>query len=278
MRVLLIAALALAPWSAGGADMDDLRSRITEISGRPLSAAVGAFLAPRSADGSYRPVFYRPHSAIWLMDSSASEVLLAGVLATGEGREADDRIDILWSTGSTSPVMAADLLALLQSVRPDGSPVALADCHDRVRIGGTLREAVGGLEPGMHLAAGRISSGGRPAGWYSGNGGDIRIRIGNSAEPEVAGCRDVAAALDDAPGIAGDGTLAIELATLLLTLEDGNSAMALLIEYQLQLKQLAASDPAAARSARLRLQDCLDTATMAVVCDRLVASFRPEDG
>ncbi len=53
---------------------------------------------------------------------------------------------------------------------------------------------------------------------------------------------------------------------LILLLVDGNAVLDRIAEY----------DPAAARAARIGVDHCLDAPTAAVLCDRLVATFRQE--
>ncbi|MDE0113990.1 MAG: hypothetical protein OXN84_17090, partial [Albidovulum sp.] len=86
------------------------------------------------------------------------------------------------------------------------------------------------------------------------------------------------AELEAALGLAGSPAedRGVELEALILLLVDGNAALDRIAEYQERLRQLAEGDPAAARAARIGAEHCRDAAAAAVLCDRLVATFRQE--
>lgn len=268
---LTFAAMVLAalPSAALADPAAELRAAIGELSGHPLSAAVTAAFAPDRA-GSQLAVFYAPHSELWLMDANGTGLLDAGLVTLDPGQDGDDVVVSWTAGGGTTRLPARELLNLIRDEAPGPEPTELARCHDRVRLGGVLGRDAGPLAAGQRIAGGAIISGNAVIGRIAGEGGRISIHLGSAKS--VVGCSRIRSALGSAGSPAEQ--LAGELVVLLQTLEDGNAAMRQLADYQLQLRNLAISDPAAARNARLDPGDCLGTATLAVICDRLVATFR----
>ena len=264
--------LAALPVLAQADPASELRAGIGELSGHPLSAAVTAAFAP-DVTGRYHAVFYTPYSELWLMDANAG--LLDTGLVTLDPQQHGDDVVVAWTgSGRTSRLPAAVLLDLIRSEAPGAERAVLAACHDRVRLGGVLGRDAGPLSAGLRIAGGTIISENAVIGRISGEGGKFSLLLGSVQT--VVECGELQSALGKVNSPAEQ--LASELAALLQTLEDGNAAMRQLADYQLQLRSLAISDPAAARNARLDPADCEGTATLAVICDRLVATFRHEQG
>lgn len=270
---LAFAAMALAALpSATPADpVAELRAGIGELSGHPLSAAVTAAFAP-DATGSQLAVLYAPYSEMWLMDANGTDLLDAGPVTLEPGQDGADVVVTWTASRRTGRLPVRALLNLIGNEAPGPERTELAVCHDRVRLGGVLGRDAGPLAAGQRIAGGTIISGNAVIGRIAGEEGRISLHLGSAKS--VVGCSEIQSALGSADSPAEH--LAGELVALLQTLEDGNAAMRQLADYQLQLRSLAISDPAAARNARLDPGDCLGTATMAVICDRLVATFRHE--
>ena len=264
-------ALAALPALTQADTTRDIRTRIGELSGYPLSAAVTAAFAPDLTE-RYRAVFYTPYSELWLMDANAAGILDTGLVTLDSQQHGADVVVTWAGSGRTSRLPASVLLNLIRNEAPAPERVALASCHDRVRHGGVLGRDVGLLSAGQRIVGGTVIADNAMIGRISGNGGRISLLVGPGKA--VIECSELQSALGKVNSPAEQ--LASELAVLLQTLEDGNAAMRQLADYQLQLRSLAISDPAAARDARLDPADCRVAATLAVICDRLVATFRHE--
>ena len=267
--VMTAALLAIAiPAQAQSPLIEEMRKVGQAVSGIPLPEAAASLLGGTGGDV--------------VLHASSNQVLIfdqAGRLAD-YGRPVQDPGGELLVVGYNSGRrVVASPAALLRAIGPlpiPGEQIDAASCLDRLAASaGTVTAGIGPLRPGWRLEPNRhgraIVAGARRAGIWAPQGTGIQLQTadGTSTLP----CSDIVAALAEAPPTAAEA--ARVLTQLILILEDGNTALDRLAEYQAGLAALGASSTAEAQAARLPVADCRQLATLAVICDRLPATFRP---
>ncbi len=269
MRALLFvtAAMAALPaWPQAGPDpLDELREVSSAVSGRALPAEAAGMLAV-------------PDGASVAVHAPTGQVLVwtigSGIVDWGEPVVVPkgDLVSVTFRSGRRVVVSPRALTSAIVS-GDVGEPVPGVDCLDRIGItGGTLVSPAGPLDMGWSIEPTRrgrlIADPEGSGGSWRAMGAGIEVLVGEEAN--VLPCVELEAALAPAP--AADA--AVELAALVGTLEDGNWALDRLAEYQRHLTALAGASVAEALAARRAVADCRKLATLAVICDRLVATYR----
>ncbi len=272
--LLLAAEIALSAAAARADDsVSDLRGRLRALAGvyLPTEAAVMLTGTPGL------PVVVVPATnEAWSIAADRGIARRAPLLWANTDN--GPSLEALWPDGTVT-VKPARLSAALAGARI-GAGInrhPAAACQARLaRSGGSLRHDAGPLRSGWRLVGGSVlADGARIGGWRAEGSGLVLELDGNDHDRTVRlPCLEVQAALGPAPETAI--TLADDLSALLEALTDGNAALDRIAEYQERLAGLARGDPAAARTSRLSVGNCREAATLAVICDRLKASFRTE--
>ncbi len=185
-----------------------------------------------------------------------------------------------WVESGRRVVPPVALLTLLQR-GPFGEIHPAFLCQQQVAGGGILDEGVGAIPAGATLGNNTVSApgGGAELAFYAGFGDQVIFydRHQNDAPLGPDGtnrlpCAILGEALDNSGSLLAKRR-ARQLSNLRSILLDGNAALNRTIEYQDRLRQLAQDDPAAALRARLHINECLNTPTLSILCDRLPGSF-----
>ncbi|MDE0304384.1 MAG: hypothetical protein OXI87_05800 [Albidovulum sp.] len=267
-----IFAIAASGASAQEAEaiFDSLRDELRRISGREMPAAAAELIVPGE---NARIVAYPRRGELWLLDRTGARIADRGRLLAGPAPESV--LTVAWTRPGREPasVDAAELARRLREGAAGANAHPAAECQDRIRDGGLLEANAGPLRAGWRIAAGSVSADGGPRGRVLPEG-DTVLAVLDAGESRIP-CAELEAALGLAGSPAEDR--GVELEALILLLVDGNAALDRIAEYQERLRQLAVGDPAAARAARIGAEHCRDAAAAAVLCDRLVATFRQED-
>ncbi len=269
-----IAATLMAVMAAGGAwaetgVVQELREAMTELSGRPLPDAASELLF---GGGPAVSVALHPlTNQVLVSGASGRPQDWAPMMLDQDG----EFVSVEYTSGRRIVVSPSALLRAIRSEPATGGPVAGAACLDRVAgSGGTVTAGLGPLRPGWRIESwkeGRriLSAEGRVGHWNAA-GTALQLRVG--PEEETVGCAEIGRVLSEPPP--GAREAAPVLISLILVLEDGNTALDRLAEYQRGLAALARSSISDGIAARLPLAECRQLATLAIICDRLIATYR----
>ncbi len=273
MKHTAIAAAALLFAAAGPANcqteaVERLRAAATEVAGFALGGRAAGMLS-----GIPDPPTVAIHPP-------TNQVLIFGHSGVAEDwglltvNPAGDVLSVHYASGRRIAVSPDALARAIESAPPSGERIPAAGCLDRVTgFGGTVVAGIGPLRPGWRLATGRsggaIRSGTGEVGTWAVRGPALELQL--DGRTESLPCLEVAGSLSAPPPSAIED--ARDLVSLIQVLEDGNTALDRLAEYQRRLTELARSSSADALLARNDVSECRRLATLAVICDRLVATY-----
>lgn len=275
MRTFALVTAALAAAVLGGAaapqedSLGSLRAAAGGISGRPLPGAAAAMLA---GAGDGRTVAIHPATN--------------QVLVWGEGGELEDRglafldprgdlVAVEFDSGRRVVVSPAALQRAIGPLPLTGEMIPAIACLERLaRSGGNVIAASGPLRPGWRLESNRhgraIVGPTGPAGSWSAAGTDVELQTADGLH--MLDCLELSAVLGEAPPSSAEAVRS--LTALIQALEDGNTALDRLSEYQRSLAALANSSVSEAAAGRQPVSACRRLPTLSVICDRLAATFR----
>ena len=248
--------------------LEEVRSLFRAEAGRPLPRAASAVLSGRRLG---RVIPWPDGNELWLEEGG--RITDWAQLFTGVNAGSPALLPV-WQSGQRPVAAPSALLRAAEGQAEERLPEhPLAACRRRLAQGGALQRPAGPLREGWRIAGGSIISDAGFIGVWTAEGESllISLRGGSGRIP----CSQAAQAL---PAAADAGARGAEdaLRALLLALEDGNAALDRVIVYQERLLRRAEADPAAARAELLSASACRRAATLAVICDRLPATFRQD--
>ncbi len=259
--------------SATGQDgaLESLRSAAMQISGIPLPAKAAGMLVGGEGDGNQTVVIHPGTNQVLAWDERGQLADWGYMMQVPRS----DLLSIEFDSGRRVVASPAALLRAIGSLPPTGDVVPAAACLERLAISGGIVIATSGpLGPGWRLESNRngraiVNEEGRVGIWLAAG---TRVGLQTASGIHHLECGELAAALAEAPPSAAEA--ARILTALILVLEDGNTVMDRLSEYQRSLSALANSAVSEAAAARRPVSDCRRLPTLSVICDRLTATFR----
>ena len=270
MRITGIAAALLSVVLISGgksaADaIDSFRSLARDVSGIRLSESSARMLSGLAAPGDV--VIHPPTNQVLILNRNGGVEDFGEMMVDASG----GILSVAFASGRSAVASPRALARLLEAAPPDGDPVEATACLDRLAVaGGTILADVGPLRSGWRLEPDRqIYSETAWVGNWEPTGSNIVLTLGSVAE-QLA-CGEIVGVLSEPPSTAQTSE---KLAELIQVLEDGNFALDRLLGYQRKLSELARSSARDALSARRPVQDCRKLPTLAILCDRLNATYR----
>ena len=271
-KAFVAAALLLAaavPGHSRNEGVDRLRAATTEAAGLALGDRAAGMLSGIAEPATV--VIHPPTNQVLIVGGSGAAEDW-GLLTVSP---AGDVLSVHYASGRRVTVPPGALVRAIESAPPSGERIPLAGCLDRMTgSGGTVVSGIGPLRRGWRLVPGRsggaVISRTEEIGQWTVRGPALELDVGDRTESLP--CLKVAGSLSAPPPSAMDA--ARDLVSLIQALEDGNAALDRLAGYQRRLTELARSSPADALRARNDVSECRLLATLAVICDRLVATYR----
>ena len=265
--VLLIA--AAGPGHPQATAVERLRAAAAEAAGHALGDGAAVMLS--GIPDPSRVVIHPPTNQVMIIGRSGAAEDWGSMTVNA----ANDVLSVDYASGRRVVLSPSALARAIESAPPSGERIALAGCLDRLTgFGGTVVSGIGPLRPGWRLLPGRpggaILSGTGEIGRWTVRGPSVELLVGRRTESLP--CPDVAGALSAPPPSAAEA--ARDLVSLIQALEDGNTALDRLAVYQRRLTELARSSPTDALLARNDVSECRRLATLTIVCDRLIATYR----
>ena len=269
MAAAIVASMLGGVASGQDSALENLRAVAIEVSGIPLPAMAAGMLASEAGN---QTVVIHPGTNQVLIWNEQGRLTDWGVMIRDTR---SDLVAVEFDSGRRVVLAPAALLRAIGTPPLPGEIVPAAACLDRLAIsGGTVISESGPLRPGWRVESNRygraiVTGEGRAGSWVAA-GTEIGLQTG--AGIHYLECNEVSAALAEAPPTSAEA--ARSLTTLILVLEDGNTVLDRLSEYQRNLSALANSSVSEAAAARRPVSDCRRLATLSVICDRLTATFR----